>query len=178
MASPLGLWAIDPGDKHVGIARMQLTPSSQHPVRIIWSNEFDPDGLVALLEGAVAFSGLKGAIQPNQDLDDMDIGAIVCEEFRLFPWMARQQGYSSFATVELIGVTRYLTKKAGIPLYLQGASVKKPAVPLGRVAGVPTAKTSGGRLDFVGRNQHVRDAIAHGVWWALRNKNSPVYSGN
>lgn len=104
-----------------------------------------------------------------------ELDLIVVESFRLYPQMAREQGYSEFLTPQLIGVIRFIARRRGIPVYLQGASIKKLALQVASSKpDFPLQKLRGGRTDFEGRNQHERDAVAHGFWWAYRSDDSPL----
>jgi hypothetical protein len=53
---------------------------------------------------------------------------LVIEEFRLYPWLAAQQSFSTFATVETIGALK-LARRWNAPhidLVMQPAAIKKP----------------------------------------------------
>jgi hypothetical protein len=153
-------WSIDPGDVHNALARWVLPRDYSGEWRapqVEQVDEYDPGGLIDLVE---------------QGIDELD--ALIVEEFRLYPWLAREQGYSAFRTVEQIGVLKYIARQANVPLVLQGANVKKMALLIARGHGFPLKKLQGGREDFVANNQHKRDAIAHGVWWAYRGEASPL----
>lgn len=178
------LQAVDPGDRHCGVAKFRvLSPSAPTNRSGAWqavcetATEYDPPGLVALMESAAWPDPVPEELRPEP------IAVYVVEEFRLYPWMAREQGYSDFKTARLIGKLEYLAQRAARPLFLQGASVKKPAVAKAeRYAqdlaapgfGPELVKLTSGRYDFKGRNQHVRDAIAHGWYWLLTNPHSPL----
>lgn len=152
--------AIDPGEIHNGLARWRFErEAGGGPWRpeLLGSQELSPDGLIDTVESEI------GAVD-----------ALVVEEFRLYPWMAREQGYSGFPTVERIGVLRYLARQAGVAFVLQGASVKKMAVQNAQGYGFPLRKLQGGRMDFPGRNQHCRDAEAHGFWFFYHDELSPL----
>lgn len=127
--------SIDPGDSFVGYAEWesgQLTRWVKHT----------PASLIAELEGKAPGS----------------VSTIVVESFRLYPWLAHQQGFSALKTPQLIGVIKYLANYLGANIVEQGASIKKPAFAAMELEGFEMPKT----------NQHVRDAIAHG--WHYHNK--------
>lgn len=94
-----------------------------------------------------------------------DHHALLIEEFKLYPWQMQQQGFSSMGTPEMIGVLMWLyvqevgsrteVDEPAPALCLQGAHWKKPA---------EVFMKKGGR-DFIGPNQHARDAELHG--WAM-----------
>lgn len=179
------LLAVDPGDRHCGLARFKVRPGStvddRWYAKLTWSTELTPRQLVAVMESQ-AWPDAVLADLPEQRPESIDV--LVVEEFRLYPWMAREQGYSDFKTPRLIGKLELVAEWAGIPLYLQGASVKKLSVAASRRLVMDSdlpgderpelVKLVSGRYDFVGRNQHVRDAIAHGWYWLLHNPDSPL----
>ena len=153
------LRAVDPGDVHVGTVRIEVTDNeaaiTHRPVRM----------------GPEAFEQIL-----IEETDRGELDLLVVESFRLYPKMAREQGYSEFLTPQLIGVIRFIARRRGIPVYMQGASIKKMALQVASTPkpGFPLQKLRGGRRDFEGRNQHERDAVAHGFWWAHRNDDSPL----
>lgn len=150
------VWAVDPGDKHVGVSAGLV---DRDEVRVLQTWTHTPDSWIETFTGVL-----------NQKQADL----VVCEEFRLYAWKAREQGFSNFPTVELIGVIKYLCRLHGVPLVLQGASTKDMSIKVARAYGVPLTKLRSGREDFPGRNQHERDSSAHLYWWAFRNESSPI----
>lgn len=179
------LLAVDPGDRHCGLARFKVRPGptdkDRWRARLTWSTELTPAQLVAVMENQ---AWPDAALRDLPELTPETIDVLVVEEFRLYPWMAREQGYSDFKTPRLIGKLELLADWAGVPLYLQGASIKKPSVATARRLVMDCdrpgedlpelVKLTSGRYDFVGRNQHVRDAIAHGWYWLLHHPDSPL----
>ena len=130
------LISIDPGDSHVGYAEWEsgkLTHYVKH----------SPASLIKELE-----SKAPGSVE-----------TIVVESFRLYPWLAQQQGFSAFKTPQLIGVIKYLSNYLGADLVEQGANIKKPAF----------AAMASEEFQLPKTNQHVKDAIAHG-WWYYYNR--------
>lgn len=162
--------AIDPGDVHQGTAYFELdcrynpeTEVGDWTLIRHWTRDLSRAGLLKLVETA-------------------DVGALVVEEFRLYPEMARQQGYSDFKTSKMIGVLEYIGEQRDTKVYLQGAGLKRKARRIGERLGFPGKErwigTGRGRYwgwDFDGPSQHERDATAHGTWWAFRNEGSPVF---
>lgn len=154
-------FAIDPGDVHNGVAYFRI---GERRLLRSWTADLKADSLFQLL----AKSNIDG---------------VVIEEFRLYPELARAQGYSTFPTCEIIGVVKYICAQRELPCYLQGASVKRKARRVGaRVAPfagsermIGSGRSSYRGWDFGGRTQHERDATAHGVWWATRNTSSPLW---
>lgn len=160
----LNFLAIDPGDKHQGVAYFEIDISvgEGRSVKRWWTRDLSRASLIKLVE-------------------DASVDALVVEEFRLYPEMAREQGYSDFATPKMIGVLEYLADVRNIPIYLQGASLKRKSRRIGERSGFPgkVRMLGAGRSryrgwDFDGPSQHERDATAHGVWWAFRSENSLV----
>jgi hypothetical protein len=158
----LRVLAVDPGDKHVGTTLGQVDGSDERGVHLIQSWTYTQPVFESVLETLLV---------------DRLIDLIVCEDFVLYPWKAREQGYGQFATVKLIGVIQYLARKYDIPVVLQGANVKKMTVAVARGRQFPLKKLRSGREDFPGSNQHERDSVAHLVWYGYRNPNSPIVLG-
>lgn len=165
MSTPvLNFLAIDPGDVHQGVAYFEIDISmvEGRTVKRWWTRDLTRASLIKLVEEA-------------------SIDALVVEEFRLYPELAREQGYSDFKTPKIIGVLEYLAEVRCIPVYGQGASLKRKARRIGERSGFPgkMRMLGSGRSryrgwDFEGPSQHERDATAHGVWWAFRNADSLV----
>jgi len=116
---------------------------------------------------------------------------LVLEEYRLYPWQARNQGFSDFPVPQSIGVLRYISAQYNIPVTMQKATVKKEARKIAAVRGVPMQVRSLGSgkgayrgPDFdaawikglygVRSSQHVRDAMAHLVHWVWTHRDSPA----
>jgi hypothetical protein len=79
---------------------------------------------------------------------------VVIEEFRLYGHKANAQIGSDMPVAQLIGVIKYLCKKAGIPVVLQSASYAKTAGPVAMKALDVKAPRLG---------PHVKDAYLHGI---------------
>ena len=165
MSPILNFLVIDPGDVHQGTVYFEIDISRAEGASLnrFWTRDLSRAKLIKLVEEA-------------------SIDALIVEEYRLYPEMAREQGYSDFATSKIIGVIEYLAEVRGIPLFMQGASVKKRARRIGERAEFPgkVRMLGHGRgryrgWDFDGPSQHERDATAHGVWWAFRNRDSAVF---
>jgi hypothetical protein len=157
----INLVAVDPGDIHQGVASFEL---SDRTIIRHWTRDLTSEALFGLVELA-------------------PIDVLVVEEYRLYPEFARQQGYSDFPTCETIGVLKYLACKRSIPIYMQGASIKKKsrrigeriAPGMGKERMIGSGRSSYWGWDYGDRTQHERDATAHGVWWTLRNQASPLF---
>lgn len=73
----------------------------------------------------------------------------VYEVFKLYPYLAQTQSWSTFPTVEVIGVLKYLADKYAVPIAGQGANMKKAT-----------------RINPKHPSPHVRDAARHAlVYW-------------
>lgn len=154
--------AIDPGHT-CGIAELTVT---QMRVEVV------PDSVKCVSPGHVFYL-------LNLQLADV----VVCEEFRLYPWLASHQAFSDFRTVEVIGIVKYLTAMNNMALEMQQAKIKKEARTLATDHGWPMKERSlgsgagkyrGPDFDYPGQ-QHGRDALAHACYWAWRNPKSPAY---
>lgn len=128
--------SIDPGDSHVGFAVWE------HGELIRWV-KLSPQATISELESV-------------QGLDILS--TVVVESYRLYPWLAHQQGYSALKTPQLIGVIKYLAWKSGADVVEQNATIKAKAFAGMAMAGFTMPRT----------NQHVRDAIAHGWWYITK----------
>ena len=178
--------AIDPGDRHCGLAVFDLwwpDDGKVHPAACTGHLDCSSSRWLHLV-------GLYDLRQ--QELFDYIeanawyLGAIVYETFKLYPWMARQQGFSEFHTAEAIGVIKYLARKYDIPHYGQDAKDSKRH---GRAYAVKAGfkmkdrKLGSGKFMYYGPDfdqgleseQHFRDAAAHAVFWSNRNRESPIY---
>lgn len=50
---------------------------------------------------------------------------VVIESFQLYPWKSKEQGFSTFPPVEVIGVIKYLCVMRGTPFVTQMPTLKK-----------------------------------------------------
>lgn len=127
--------AIDPGDKHCGVAVFDEATGD-----CVKAGTFSPPALIERLERTKH-------------------GVWVVEEFKLYPWKARQQAYSQMLTAQLIGVITYLAEKGDHDLYMQSASVKKIAM------GHLRATRAGVLLPG---DTHSHDAQLHGWYYLMK----------
>lgn len=139
--------AIDPGEVHCGLAYFEDDDSDWH---LVSSWELDPWECVWTAFRMIAEDGLD---------------FLVVEEFRLYPWKSQQQGFSQIKTIEVIGVLRFLHRRAmelghECEWEEQGASIKKPT------AGITNAK---GIKPMSKSNKHMKDAQLHG-WYFIMKK--------
>lgn len=122
--------ALDPGDNNTGVAR------TGKPGLVSVQTWFGYDATVRELR-ALMHAGL--------------VDTVVCEEYRLYPWLAQQQGYSDFPTVQLIGAIRLICNDYGIERVMQPATIKEPAFKICARRGI----------EVPGKNQHEKDAFVH-----------------
>jgi hypothetical protein len=86
------------------------------------------------------------------------IGLIICEDFRLYPWKSSQQSWSRLETVRIIGAIDYRAHQCGIPIVYQDPAIKAIAY---KWAGKTPAKNHS--------ESHVLDAYVHGVYYLQKN---------
>lgn len=93
---------------------------------------------------------------------------IVCESFRLQPGKAAAQLWSAMETPMLIGFLRMHTYFNACPFILQDPSCKA-RVPDHLLVQLGVLEERNGRYYALGRptNDHIRDAIRHGVYYHL-----------
>ena len=102
------------------------------------------------------------------------IGRIVCESFRLYPWVARSGAldFDEMRTPQVIGALRHMARVAGIPMIFQPAAIKPAAV-------------AAGAEELYDRplreNRHSNDACQHFVFFTnveLLKLNLPIPAQN
>ncbi len=122
--------SIDPGDAHTGVAISRGgVPETQ-----TWEGD--------LCEAMTQFSSTVAWLEPD---------VVLLEEFRLYPWLAMEQGYSDFATSQLIGAIKWYCYCHQRKLVMTQTANKKPAFAIMRGRGHV----------LPGKNQHEKDAVAH-----------------
>lgn len=167
---PYTMMAVDPGDEHQGV--------------FIFGVDYDQS--IHILS---VFEATAGVL--FETIESLRLDALIIESYHLYPWQARNQGFSEFPTPQTIGVLKYIADKRGIGVTMQKAVIKKKARALAEAQGIPMATRALGSgksayrgPDFDARrlkteygcpsSQHVRDAMAHGYWWAWTNAMSPA----
>lgn len=159
------IMSIDPGEKHNGVAFATLDPNAQPGQQLVlrWQGDWVRNKIFDELEE-----------YRNSQVKRLDL--IIIEEFRLYPWMAREQGFSSFETVEVIGSVKYIADRVlDVPYVMSKTSNKAPALAVAKSNQPTLVRNFRGKTDFVGSNQHERDALSHLVWYAWRDRTSPLY---
>lgn len=163
---PRAYWAIDPGESKAGLAWFHLYP---RPCPV-------DDGLMhstdrrLYLYRCILFRTIPALIEYTET--NLHYARhLAIEEFRLYPWLARQQGFSSFGTAETIGVLKYIARRTGVPFTMQSASgSKKDGRKFAQQWGFPMRdrKLGSGKYTYYGPDfdipglQDPRDAAAHG----------------
>lgn len=88
---------------------------------------------------------------------------IVVEEFRLYPWLAKQQSFKTFPEVEVIGCIKLVT--GGLRTHaciMQQASIKEPTVSQLRARRIKSKSKQDGA------GGHAFDAETHGWHYILK----------
>lgn len=99
--------------------------------------------------------------QALSDLISMDHSMVVCEDYRVYAHKLERHTNSKILTLRIIGAIEYLCWKQNIPIYYQMAAVAKGFC--------SDKKLQMWDLWQVGQ-RHSRDAIRHGVYFLLFNK--------
>ena len=94
----------------------------------------------------------------NENPKFMQIGRIVYEDFRLYPWVLRSGAldWNPVRTARVIGALTMIARRADIPLIAQPAAIKK------------AAKSAGAEELYyhpLHENRHQNDAIQHFVFY-------------
>jgi hypothetical protein len=94
------------------------------------------------------------------------IGALVVEDWRLYPWVIGSGAldFDACRTARGIGALELLARRNHIPIILQPASIKDAA----KAAGAEEMYVSP-----VHENRHQNDSIQHGVFYLALNGNKP-----
>lgn len=86
----------------------------------------------------------------------LPLGRIVCEDFRIYPWAAKDLAWDRVRTARLIGALTFMARVKRIPFILQPAAIKDAA-------------TAAGAEELFWRplreNRHQNDACLHYVWF-------------
>lgn len=92
------------------------------------------------------------------------LGAIVCEDWSLYPWMLDKLAWDKCRTARGIGALELLARQHNIPIILQGADIKDAA----KKAGAEELY-----LTPAEENRHANDSIQHGVFYTARHGKAP-----
>jgi hypothetical protein len=79
---------------------------------------------------------------------------VICEEYKIYPWLANQHSLSNVPTLQLIGAIKYLCEERGVPYKMQ-------------LAGTAKGFCTDDKLRLWGlyqraQQRHANDAIRHG----------------
>jgi hypothetical protein len=171
--------AIDPGDAWGGLSEIDLAPLGG---RLLGTGFVDQStrGKIRLMQCRT--------LRPEDLLDELDkiapqLHAVILERFSLYPWMAREQGFSEMLTPQMIGVVKWIARSHKVPVYLQDSkgvlkSGRTAALQAGfkmkdRVLGSGQWKYRGPDFDLPGK-PHRRDSASHGMWWIRCSPDSPL----
>ena len=127
--------AVDPGDKHVGVATWQ-------------------DGVIAAEEVDAEF------FLPQFNIIAPDLDQVIIESFVLYPGRATAQSWRPMQTSEMIGAMKWIARQAGVPVTMQGASIKIPTQHQCKARGITVKHHS----------IHAADAMLHLHCYLLKNK--------
>ncbi len=109
---------------------------------------------------------LRDGVDP--ELLKLPIGRIVYENFRIYPWKAKELAWDEVRTARVIGAIIFMARLLDIPIHKQGANIKAAA----QAAGAEELYWRPLR-----ENRHQNDAIQHFVFWTnveLMGVNLPV----
>lgn len=137
----MGVIAIDPGDKHVGIA-WWYTDGSRH---------------AKTLEAESAMDTIKNVIENVQMADGDEDCVLVIEEFRLYANKAMAQSWEPMLTSEMIGAIKYVAGEMDVEVVEQGAYIKNPTRKQLQARGIVQ----------VGDTIHAKDAELHLIHYCL-----------
>lgn len=108
---------------------------------------------------------IPAALDTGNDHDTGKLGAIVCEDWSLYPWELQNLAWDKCRTARGIGALELLARQHGIPFHLQGADIKDAA----KAAGAEALY-----LEPVHENRHANDSIQHGVFYTARYGKAPA----
>lgn len=108
-----------------------------------------------------------GALPPPHFIPqdaDLELGAIVCEDWALYPWKLDEMGWDKCRTARAIGALELIARQINIPFILQPANIKQAAKAMG---------AEDLYLEPVNPNRHANDAIQHGVYYTGSELKAP-----
>lgn len=110
--------------------------------------------------------GLLGCIGIFMEGKLVNLEAIVCEDWLLYPWVIQAGGldFDKCRTARAIGAITLLCRQHGVKLVFQGADIKK---------GAQAAGAEALYLEPVHENRHANDSIQHGVFYLAVNGEAP-----
>lgn len=171
------LAAVDPGESWCGLAEFDLCPLGG---RLLGDGFVDQSrrGKIRLMAcRTLRPQDLYGELERLAPL----LHAVVLERYSLYPWMAREQGFSELLTAQCVGVvTDIAVRRFKVPVFvlqdakgclkagraqaaISGFKMKNRALGSGRY------RYRGPDFDLPGM-PHRRDAASHGVFWATTDR--------
>jgi hypothetical protein len=136
-------WAVGCGTTLVsrGITKMWTTAD------ILWEALNDGPSSTELLSDVYLRDDVN-----FEDYGSMEIKRIVCENFRIYPWAAKDLAWDEVRTARVIGAMTFMARLKNIPFITQPAAIKAAAV-------------AAGAEELFDRplheNRHSNDAIMH-----------------
>lgn len=171
--------AVDPGEAWCGLSEFLLIPRPDGTYRGDCMDQSMRGKIVLLRAVTLTPADLYRALEAQMP----HLHHLVLERYSLYPWLAREQGYSELETAQCVGVVKYICDKAQVPYTLQDAKgnlkagralaqqhgfrMKERALGSGRF------RYRGPDFDLPGK-PHRRDSSAHGVKWACTDLSSPL----
>lgn len=135
--------AVDPGDKHVGVA---------------WWDPDYPDRHARQWEADEALDAIEGLMQSA-----FGSKVLIIEEWRLYANAAMSQIHSEMLTSEMIGALKWMAKKMNFGVVMQGALIKKPTRRQMPARGIQSVATG----------VHAKDAELHLMHYLLKEGKWP-----
>jgi hypothetical protein len=171
--------AVDPGEAWCGLSEFLLRPDADGPYQGECVDQSRKGKIVLLravtVEPSVLYRELENLVPSLHHL--------VLERYSLYPWLAREQGYSELLTSQCVGVVRYIAHRADLPVTQQDAkknlkegrarAAKSGFRMKDRALGSGRFRYRGPDFDLPGK-PHRRDSSAHGVMWSSTNPSSPL----
>lgn len=132
--------------------------------KLVWADQLPMWNFIdALYQWAV--DGLvPRTLMENGEHLDHDLGAVVCEEWQLYPWELRNLAWDKCRTARAIGGLTLICRQFGKQLVFQGADIKN---------GAQAAGAEALYLEPVHENRHANDSIQHGVFYLAKNGKPP-----
>jgi len=107
---------------------------------------------------AINYGSAHGRIEVYQLLAATQPKVLIVEDFELFPWKAKEQSWSDFETVRVIGAIEFWAYAKSATVILQLPNIKAIGY---KWAGLSLAKAK--------RDSHERDAYVHGIYYLQKN---------
>jgi hypothetical protein len=95
---------------------------------------------------------------------DHNLGAVVCEDWKLYPWELENLAWDKCRTARAIGALTLICREFGHGLTFQGADIKEGAKQAGAEALY---------IEPINENRHANDSIQHGVFYLALNGGPP-----